>query len=107
MREDLAEIFFQSFLWEAVASNSGMGRDVHSLMLAIQHYFPLPTAISHRLQGALKDGSGEAVVTCDMPEPCEFPPLDSCQKRFMSAHNDVSSHPVSGETWRSVLRNLD
>ena len=28
------------------------------------------------LQGALKDGFGEAVVVCDMPEPCKFPSLD-------------------------------
>ena len=35
------------------------------------------------LQGALKDGSGEAVVECDMPEPSKCPSLDSCQKRFV------------------------
>ena len=35
------------------------------------------------LQGALKYGLGEAVVTCDMPEPCKFPSLDSSQKRFL------------------------
>ena len=22
-------------------------------------------------------------MTCDMPKPCEFPSLDSCQKRFL------------------------
>ena len=31
---------------------------------------------------ALKDGVGEAVLACDMPEPCKFPSLDSCQKSF-------------------------
>ena len=29
MRDDLAEILFQSFLQEALASSSGMDRDVH------------------------------------------------------------------------------
>ena len=44
--------------------------------------FPLPTTALPTLQGALKDGFGEAVVACDMPEPCKFPSLDSCQKSF-------------------------
>ena len=30
--------------------------------------FPLPTMASPTFQGALKGGSGEAVVACDMPE---------------------------------------
>ena len=46
-------------------SSSGMGRDVHSLMLFIQ----LTTA-SASPQGVLKDGFEEAVVARDMPEPC-------------------------------------
>ena len=50
-------------------SRSGMGRDVHSA-------FPLPTTTSPTLQGALKDGFGEAAVVCDMPEPCKLPSLD-------------------------------
>ena len=41
MRDDSAEIFFQSFLQEAIVSNSGMGRDVHSLMLSI-HFLCRP-----------------------------------------------------------------
>ena len=36
------EILFQSDLQEALASSSGMGRDVHSLMLSIQHFLCLP-----------------------------------------------------------------
>ena len=41
---------------------------------------------------------GEAVVACDMPEPCKFPPLDSCQKRFLRTHHDgnLAPHPVVG-----------
>ena len=37
MRDDSAEILFQSFLRDAIVSNSGMGRDVRSLTLSIQH----------------------------------------------------------------------
>ena len=32
--------------------------------------FPLPTTASPTLQGALKDGFGEAVMAHDMSEPC-------------------------------------
>ena len=58
--------------------------------------FPLPTMASPALQGALKDGFGEAVRACDMPEPCKFPSLDSCQKRFLWTHKeiDLAPHPV-------------
>ena len=42
MTDDSAEILFQSFLQEALLSSSGMGRDVHSLMLSIQHFICLP-----------------------------------------------------------------
>ena len=38
MEDDLAEIFFQSFLQEALVSSSGIGRNVRSLMLFIQHF---------------------------------------------------------------------
>ena len=60
--------------------------------------FPLPATPSPTLQGALKDGFGEAVVACDMPEPCKFPSLDCCQKRFLWTHKeiDLAPHPVVG-----------
>ena len=53
---------------------------------------------SPNLQGALKDGFGEAVVACDMPEPGKFPSLDSCQKRFPWTHKEVhlAPYPVVG-----------
>ena len=51
-------------------SSSGMGRDVH--FDVVQSTFPLPTTASPTLQGALKDGFGEAVMVYDMPEPCKF-----------------------------------
>ena len=48
------------------------------------------------LQGSLKDDLGEAVVACDMPEPCKIPSLCSCQKRFLWTHREVyhTPHPV-------------
>ena len=54
-----------------------MGRDVHSLVLS-HPAFSLPTTASPTLQDTLKDGFGEAVVVCDMPEPSKFLSLDSC-----------------------------
>ena len=58
--------------------------------------FSLLTMMSPILQGALKDGFGEAVVACDMSEPYEFLSLDHCQKRFLWAHKEVglAPHPV-------------
>ena len=43
--------------------------------------FPLPTTASPTLQGAVEDSDGEAVVACDMSEPCKFPSLDSGQRQ--------------------------
>ena len=34
--------------------------------------YPLLTTATLTFQGALNDGFGEAVVACDMPEPCKF-----------------------------------
>ena len=60
--------------------------------------FPLPTTASPTLQGALREGFGEVVVACDMPEPYKFPFLDSCQKKFLWTHKevDLAPHPVVG-----------
>ena len=40
----------------------------------------------------------EAVVAPDMPDPCKFASLDSCQKRFLWIHKgaDLAPHPVVG-----------
>ena len=37
-------------------------------------------------------------MACDMTEPCKFPSLDSCQKRFLLTHKevDLALHPVVG-----------
>ena len=53
---------------------------------------------SPTLQGALKDRFGEAVMVSDMPEPCKFPSLDSCQKRLLRTNKevDLALHPVIG-----------
>ena len=42
MRDDSAEILFQSFLQGALVNSYGMGRDVHSLLLSIQHFLCRP-----------------------------------------------------------------
>ena len=41
--DDSAEIFL-SFLQEALVSGFGIGRDVHSLTLSIQHFFCQPVS---------------------------------------------------------------
>ena len=56
-----------------------MGMQEYPLFDVVRPAFPPPTAASLTLQGALKDGFGEVVVARDMPEPCEFPSLDSYQ----------------------------
>ena len=95
-RDDSAEILFQAFLQEALVNSCGMQGcppcDVFNPA------FPLPTTASHTLQSALKDGFGDAVMSSDMPEPCQFPSLDSCQKRFLWTHKevDLASHQVVG-----------
>ena len=38
MTDDVAEILFQSSLHKATVSSSGMGRNVHSSVLSIQHF---------------------------------------------------------------------
>ena len=72
-----------------------MGREIQSLNV-VHPTFPLPTTASPTLKGALNDGSGEAVVACDTPEPCKFPSLDSCQKRFLWTHRkvDLARHQI-------------
>ena len=59
---------------------------------------PLPTMASPTLQGALRDGFREAVVACDMPEPCKFPSYDSCQQRFLCTQKevDLAPNPIVG-----------
>ena len=53
---------------------------------------------SPTLQDALKNGFGETVLTCNMPEPCKLSSLDICQKRLLWTHKgiDLTSHPIVG-----------
>ena len=97
MRDKSAEIRFQSFLQEAVVSSSIMGRDDRSWMLPIQHFVcrsrcRLPFKMPRRM--VLKRLS----FSCDMPEPCKFPSLDSSHKRFLRIIKevDLDPHPVAG-----------
>ena len=50
------------------------------------------------LQGVPKDDFGEDVMACVMHEPCNFPSLDSCQKKLQWTHKeaDLALHPVIG-----------
>ena len=68
MRDDSAEIFFQSFLQEATVISSGTGGDVHSDV--VHPAFPLPTTVSPTLRGVLKDDFEEATMVHDMLELC-------------------------------------
>ena len=81
MTDDSAKILFQCFPQEAIVNTSGMGRDVHSLMLSIQHFLCQPW---HHPPS--KVGFGEAVVVCDKPEPCKFLSLMMGQVSPKSSH---------------------
>ena len=72
---------------------------VPTLQVDVVHpSFPLPSTASPTLLCALKDGFGHAVVAFDMPEPCKFPSLDSCQKRFLwtQKEDNLTPHPIVG-----------
>ena len=68
LRDDSAEILFQSFLQMALVSSSGVGRGVHTFMLSNRHFVCRPRRRPPP-KDALKDGFAEAVVACDLPEP--------------------------------------
>ena len=51
------------------------------LLNVIHPAFPLPTAESLTLQGALLDDFERLSSSHDMPNPCQFPCLDGCQRR--------------------------
>ena len=75
--------------------------------------FPLPTTASPTLQGALKDGFGEAVVACDMPEPCKFPSFHSSRRGSCGPTRKLTSFRTRSlvlcskwEIRRSFLRHL-
>ena len=80
-------------------SSSGSGRDVYSFDV-VHISLPQSTTVSSTLQGALKDGVGEAVVACDMPAPCEFPSQQLTFARRGSCGGmrkfDLAPYPVVG-----------
>ena len=91
IRDDSAEILFQSFLQEVLVSSSCMGRDVHSLMLSFQHFLCRPqrrppSKVPWRM--VLERG----FVVCDMLELCKFLSLDSCQVDSVCKPQIVLAH---------------
>ena len=53
--------------------------------------FPLPTTVLPTLQGALKDGSGEAVAVYDMPKPGKFLLCDCKRAVASKSHADTDA----------------
>ena len=95
MRDDSAEILFQFFFFPAGPCEQfwhGQGCSFFDVVLL---EFPLLTMALPTLEGALKDGFGEAEVACNMPEPCKFSSLDSRRKRFLCTHKEVDLAPQS------------
>ena len=95
MRDNLAEIVFQSFFAGDPCEQFWRGLGC-PLFDAVHQAFLLPTTALPILQGALMDGFGEAAMACDMPEPCKFLSLDSCQTGFLwtCKEVDLAPHPV-------------
>ena len=71
MTEDSAEILFQSFSAGGTCEHIWHGQEC-SFFDVVHPAFPLRTTAFPTLQGALKDGFGEAVVAFDMPVSCKF-----------------------------------
>ena len=53
--------------------------------------FPLPTTASPTLHSALRNGSGEAVTTCDMSNPCKFLSLVQSTNHYFTKLTSVYS----------------
>ena len=89
-----ASLFCRRPLW-AVLTWAGM-----STLDVVHPTFSLLTKASLTLQAALKDCVLRAVVACDIPEPCQFPSLDSRRKRFLWTYNgvDLAPHPAICES---------
>ena len=63
------EVGWRGMGWQGKQLWDGYGRPFFDI---VQVAFSLLTTTSTILQGALKDGLGDAVVARNMPEPCEF-----------------------------------
>ena len=90
---DPVPVFSAGGLWEQLWNGQ-----ICPVFDVVHPAFPLQVTMSPTLQGALKDGFGEVVMAYDMPEPCKFPSLDSCQKRFLQTHKeaDLALYPLRG-----------
>ena len=67
MNDDSPESFGQSLLHEAPCEQ--FCPQGCPLFDVVHPAFPMPTTASPTLQGAMKDGFREAVMTCDKREP--------------------------------------
>ena len=100
---DLAEIRLQFlfvclFLVESHCKQFCQGQEC-PLLDVFHPEFPLPTTASPTSrcpEGWFWRGCRHDM--CDIPEPCKFPSLDSCQKRFPWTHKevDLALHPIVG-----------
>ena len=63
MRDDSAEILFESCVREAIMSSSGLCRDVHPSTVSVQHFLRRPRRRAAHPQGARTYDFAKAVVT--------------------------------------------
>ena len=110
MKDDSAEILFQSFSAGGPCEQFWHGQGCPHFDIVLPA-FQLPITASPALQGALKDGFGEAVVMCDMPEPRKFQFLVPAEFLWTHKEVDLAPHPVVGlalqvEDAESFLRHL-
>ena len=100
MRNDSTEILFHPFSARGHHEQVLHRQRCHRFFGVVHPAFPLPTT-KYVAQAPICPERWflEAVVARDMPKPCEFPSLDSCQKRFLLAHMavDLVLHP-EGQT---------
>ena len=85
MRDNSAN-FFQSFLQEALVSSSCMGRDVHSLMLPVQHFLCQP---QHRPPSQVP----RRMVLERLSWCVTYLNHASCRQRFLWTHKEVDLVP--------------
>ena len=95
MRDDSAEILFQSLSTGSPCKQFWRGQGC-PLFNVVHPAFSLSITALPTFKDALKGCFGEAVVACDIRKPCEFPSIDSCQKRLLWTHEelDFAPHPV-------------
>ena len=85
---EMIQLRFSSSPFCYIMSRSGMGSEGHTLTLSIQHFLCRPWHCPPS-RVPMKNGFREALVAHCMSEPCRFPFLDSCLKRFLWAYGVV------------------